>query len=62
MSSTSLVYTPSIIAIWAQLDVVDKYTLSNHEKETIIKINELIDKDEELISMIIQIEKQSTLS
>lgn len=41
----NLIYTPSIIAIWAQLDVVDKYMFSNHEKDTINKIKELINKD-----------------
>ncbi len=41
----SLVPTTYLIGIWAQLDVLDKYTFNNAEKESIIKINELLDKD-----------------
>ena len=41
----SLVPTTYLIGIWAQLDVLDKYTFNNAEKESIIKINELIKKD-----------------
>ena len=40
-----LVPTPSIITIWAQLGVSEIYSFSNHEKDTINKINELLDKD-----------------
>lgn len=40
-----LVLTTYSIGIWAQLDVLDKYTFNNTEKDTIIKINELLDKD-----------------
>ena len=40
-----LVPTTYLIGIWAQLDVLDKYTFNNAEKESIIKINELLDKD-----------------
>ena len=41
----SLVPTTYLIGIWAQLDVLDKYSFNNAEKESIIKINELINKD-----------------
>lgn len=41
----NLIYTPSLITIWAQLDVSDIYSFSNHEKDTISKIKELCDKD-----------------
>lgn len=41
----NLVLTPSLIAIWAQLGVSDIYSFSNHEKDTINSINELINKD-----------------
>ena len=41
----SLVPTTYLIGIWAQLDVLNKYTFNNAEKESIIKINELLDKD-----------------
>lgn len=37
--------TTYLIGIWAQLDVVDKYTFNNTEKESIIAINELMNKD-----------------
>ena len=40
-----LVPTTYLIGIWSQLDVLDKYTFNNAEKESIIKINELLDKD-----------------
>jgi len=40
-----LVPTTYLIGIWAQLDVLDKYTFNTAEKESIIKINELLDKD-----------------
>ena len=41
----SLVPTTYLIGIWSQLDVLDKYSFNNTEKESIIKINELRDKD-----------------
>ena len=41
----SLVPTTYLIGIWAQLDVLDKYTFNNGEKEAITKINELVSKD-----------------
>ena len=37
--------TTYLVGIWAQLDVLDKYTFNNSEKESIIKINELLKKD-----------------
>lgn len=37
--------TTYLIGIWAQLDVLDKYSFNNSEKEAIIAINELKDKD-----------------
>jgi len=40
-----LVPTTYLVGIWAQLDVLDKYTFNNSEKESIIKINELMNKD-----------------
>ena len=40
-----LVPTTYLIGIWAQLNVLDKYTFNNAEKESIIKINELMKKD-----------------
>ena len=40
-----LVPTTYLIGIWAQLDVLDKYTFNTTEKESIIKINELLEKD-----------------
>lgn len=40
-----LVPTTYLIGIWAQLNVLDKYLFNNTEKESIIKINEIIDKD-----------------
>lgn len=41
----SLVPTTYLIGIWAQLDVLDKYTFNKTEKESIIKIQELMKKD-----------------
>lgn len=41
----NLVPTTYLIGIWAQLDVLDKYTFNNTEKESIVKITELIEKD-----------------
>lgn len=40
-----LVPTTYLIGIWAQLNVLDKYDFNNTEKESIIKINELMNKD-----------------
>ncbi|MDD2435579.1 MAG: hypothetical protein PHO63_04935 [Bacilli bacterium] len=40
-----LVVTTSIIGIWAQLDVLDIYHFNSNERELIIKINELKDKN-----------------
>ena len=40
-----LIPTTYLIGIWAQLDVLDKYTFNNSEKESIELINELMDKD-----------------
>ena len=40
-----LIPTTYLIGIWAQLDVVDKYTFNTTEKESIEAINELMDKD-----------------
>ena len=40
-----LIPTTYLIGIWAQLDVLDKYTFNNSEKESIEAINELMDKD-----------------
>ena len=41
----SLVPTTYLIGIWAQLDVLDKYTFNKIEKESIVKIQELMKKD-----------------
>lgn len=41
----NLVCTPSLVAIWAQLGVENTYSFSNHEKETINMINELLQKE-----------------
>lgn len=41
----NIVPTTYLIGIWAQLDVLDKYKFNNTEKDSIIKINELIKKD-----------------
>lgn len=41
----NIVVTSSIIGFWAQLDVLDKYSFSNFEKEQIIRINELLNLD-----------------
>lgn len=41
----SLVPTTYLIGIWAQLDVLNKYTFNKTEKESIIKIQELMKKD-----------------
>ena len=40
-----LVITTSLIGIWAQLDVLNIYNFTANEKELIVKINELLDKD-----------------
>ena len=40
-----LVHTTYLDGIWAQLDVLDKYTFNKNQKNTIIKINELLYKD-----------------
>ncbi len=40
-----LVPTTYLIGTWAQLDVLDKYSFNNGEKDSIKKINELLDKD-----------------
>ncbi len=40
-----LVPTTYLIGIWAQLDVLNIYTFNSAEKESIIKINELLNKD-----------------
>ena len=40
-----IVPTTYLIGIWAQLNVLDKYNFNNTERESIIKINELMDKD-----------------
>ena len=46
LSNTSkVVSTTYPIGIWAQLDCMDKYDFNKTEKDTIIKINELMDKD-----------------
>lgn len=36
---------PSIIGVWAQLDVINIYNFNNHEKEFIKQTKELLDKD-----------------
>ena len=41
----NIVPTTYLIGIWAQVNVLDKYTFNNSEKESIIKINELMNKD-----------------
>ena len=41
----NLVITTYLIGIWAQLDVIDKYSFNNTEKDSIKKINELMEKD-----------------
>lgn len=41
----NLVITPSTINIWAQLDVTDTYTFTNNDKDTIIKVNEVRNKE-----------------
>lgn len=41
----NLVITPSLIGIWAQLDVKDIYNFSNHDKKIISDLNELKNKD-----------------
>lgn len=41
----SLIPTTYLIGIWAQLDVLDKYSFNNTEKESIEAINELMHKD-----------------
>ncbi len=38
----NIVITSNSISIWAQLNVLDKYPFNNTEKETIIKLNELL--------------------
>ena len=40
-----LIPTTYLIGIWAQLDCLDKYSFNNVEKESIIKVNELMNKD-----------------
>ena len=40
-----LIPTTYLIGTWAQLDALDKYKFNNTEKDSIIKINELLDKD-----------------
>ncbi len=40
-----LVPTTYLIGIWAQLGCIDKYNFNNTEKDTILKINELMNKD-----------------
>ena len=40
-----LTKTTYLIGIWAQVDVIDKYTFNNTEKESIKQINELMNKD-----------------
>ena len=37
--------TPSMLTIWSQLDVLDKFNFNASERETIIKINKLKEKD-----------------
>ena len=41
----NVVPTTYLIGIWAQLDVIDKYKFNNTEKNSIIRINELMNKD-----------------
>lgn len=46
LSNTSKVISTTYpIGIWAQLDCIDKYDFNKTEKDTIIKINELLDND-----------------
>ena len=40
-----IVPTTYLIGMWAQLDSLDKYNFNNNEKETIIKIRELMNKN-----------------
>lgn len=40
-----LVITPSLIGIWAQLDVENIYSFPNHDKKVISALKEVIDKD-----------------
>ena len=44
-NTSKVVSTTYPIGIWAQLDCIDKYDFNKTEKDTIIKINELLDKD-----------------
>ncbi len=44
-NTSKVVSTTYPIGIWAQLDCVDKYDFNKTEKDTIVKINELMDKD-----------------
>ncbi len=41
----NLIPTTYLIGIWSQLDVLDKYSFNNTEKESIQAINELIEKN-----------------
>ena len=41
----TIVPTTYLDGIWAQLDVLDKYTFNNTQKDTINKIKELLEKD-----------------
>ena len=41
----NLIPTTYLIGTWAQLDVLDKYSFNNTEKESIKQINELMNKD-----------------
>ena len=41
----NLIPTTYLIGTWAQLDVLDKYSFNNTEKDSIRAINELMDKD-----------------
>ena len=41
----NLTPTTYLIGVWSQLDVLDKYSFNNTEKESIIAINELMNKD-----------------
>ena len=41
----NLIITPSTINIWAQLGVTDIYSFTNNDKDTIIKVNEIKDKE-----------------
>ena len=44
-NTNKVVSTTYPIGIWAQLDCVNKYSFNKTEQETILKINELMDKD-----------------